>query len=243
MTCKKCNTRVPGGQRHCPNCGVAATHEPLPPSNGPVVLPDPDLSTAKAEVCEDDVIEPGDSSRALEADTGAEAAQVEDTGGVDLDEASQPLEPPPAPQPLAPPPVAAPSPLASSDAAGLRRLLANDPDLLEPGLEVYCDAEGTPLGAHYVSGVGEIDLLAVDALGRLVVVMISEQSEGEALVAEVLQRIGWVRKHVADASDPVRGIVLCEQAPEGLSYSATAVADTVQFKTWRVALRFDDLEI
>ncbi len=86
-------------------------------------------------------------------------------------------------------------------------------------------------------------LLATSEAGELVVVMISEEQDGEELIAEVLQRIGWVRKHVCDEENRVRGIVLCEQAPESLSYTAAAVADTVQFKTYRVALSFEDLEI
>jgi hypothetical protein len=133
--------------------------------------------------------------------------------------------------------------LQASDAASLRQLLAENPAALEPGLAVYRDADGTPLGAGYASGVGDIDLLASSDAGDLVVVMISEDQGGEELVAEVLQRIGWVRKHVSNGNDRVRGIVLCAEAPESLSYTAAAVADTVRFKTYRVALSFEDLEI
>ena len=77
------------------------------------------------------------------------------------------------------------------------------------------------------------------------VVLISEKggNEGEALVAEVLKRIGWVRKHLGQGKKKVRGVVLCDSAPEDLSYAAAAVSDTVRFKTYRVALAFDDLEV
>ena len=40
-----------------------------------------------------------------------------------------------------------------------------------------------------------------------------------------------------------RAIVLCEEAPESLSYAAAAVSDTVTFKTYRLALVFEDLEL
>ena len=40
-----------------------------------------------------------------------------------------------------------------------------------------------------------------------------------------------------------RGIVLCAEEPEDLSYTAAAVADTVCFKTYRLALDFNDIEI
>jgi hypothetical protein len=222
MNCKICNTRVPTDERSCPNCGVEAQAEKGYGSTGPTKLPAADLSTAK-NMDDDDLVELNDLTDEIPA--------------VEPREKTKPRA-----KPAASRKAPAARPLMASDAASLRRLLAQDPTALEPDLEVYCDDEGTPLGAGYTSGVGEIDLLATNAAGELVVVLISREQEGEELVAEVLQRIGWVRKHVSGGKRRVRGIVLCEQVPESLSYSATAVADTVQFKTYRVALSFEDLE-
>ncbi len=82
----------------------------------------------------------------------------------------------------------------SLDPAGLRNLLAGQPELLGEGLSILADEKGKPVGAAYPTGVGDIDLLARDASGDLVVVMVTERDQGEELVAEILQRIGWVRK-------------------------------------------------
>jgi hypothetical protein len=194
-------------------------------SSGSSKLPSADLSTARAEA-EDELVELNELS--------GELPKVEPAPRRSQQAAAL--------QTVTPKPRVA-KPLVAPDASGLRRMLAEDPSALEAGLAVYCDAEGTPLGAGYTSGVGEIDLLAKDPDGELVVVMISDEQQGEALVAEVLQRIGWVRKHVAAGKNRVRGIVLCEHAPEGLSYTAAAVADTVRFKSYRIALSFEDLEI
>jgi hypothetical protein len=74
--------------------------------------------------------------------------------------------------------------------------------------------------------------------------MIPEKSRGEDdLVADVLQRIGWLRKHLCDGRKQARAIVLVEEPPASLPYAAAAVADTVVFKTFRVALVFEDVEI
>ncbi len=135
------------------------------------------------------------------------------------------------------------TPFFAPDPAGLRTLLIEQPDALEPGLNLYCNDDGTPVGADYSTGVGDIDLLATDSEGGLVVVMISEKNQGDELIAEVLKRVGWIRKHLGEEDQRVRGIVLCEDPPENLSYTAAAVADTVSFKTYRVALTFEDLEI
>ncbi|MFQ5533085.1 MAG: hypothetical protein ACE5EP_04455, partial [Candidatus Methylomirabilales bacterium] len=129
------------------------------------------------------------------------------------------------------------------DPAGLRQLLWGQPELLEEGLSILADEKGRPVGARFTTGVGDIDLLARDRSGALVVVMVSAGDQGEELVAEVLQRIGWVRKHLGKGKQKVRGIVLMEEPPENLSYAAAAVADTVTFKTYRITLAFDDVEI
>ncbi len=230
MNCKGCNTRVPEGKKSCPHCGAEIKNPgSYSSSSRATVLPAPELSTARDDT--DDFVE--------------------------LEDAADEEPPKPAPRPKAkkspPPKKSAPkrapdpepaAPMVATDAESLRGILAEDPETLEAGLSVYTDAEGTPLGAGYASGVGDIDLLARSDEGELVVVMISDpDDEGETLVADVLQRIGWVRKHVATDQERVRGIVLCEQPPESLSYTAAAVADTVRFKTFRIALTFADLEL
>ena len=121
-------------------------------------------------------------------------------------------------------------------------MLAGKPGMLEPGLEIYRNERGTPLGAGYTSAVGEIDLLARDADGGLVVVMVAEPHQGADLISSALERIGWVRKHLGGEGKRVRGIVLVERPKDDIAYAASAVADTVTFKVFQVALTFDDLD-
>jgi hypothetical protein len=129
------------------------------------------------------------------------------------------------------------------DPPGLRRLLARQPELLEPGLSVFTDEKGKPVGTGYSTQVGEIDLLALDKSGAFVVIRVADREGGEDLVAETLQRIGWVRKHLGKGKQKARGIILVEQAPENLSYTAAGVAGTITFKAYRVAVTFEDVVI
>lgn len=220
MQCRACNTRLDSGARTCPNCGADAGPEAgWSRSSKPNPLPAPGLSRAKDEDLElelDDVTgeEPAVKPRAKNEDPPVQP-HAKKKGGQ--------------------------APLFAPDPAGLRALLAEQPDALESGLSLFQGEGGS--GAGYASGVGEIDLLARDRAGNLVVVMISEKGQGEELVAEVLQRVGWVRKHLGEGKRTVRGIVLCEEPPQNPSYTAAAVSDTISFKTYRIALTFDDLEI
>lgn len=220
MHCKLCNTRISPSERTCPNCGadvrgMSGSHPA--PRRSPSRLP-PSASN------------PGSRDPEIEIDdvSGRTARQLPDPAS---GSASGPASGSAA---TAPP----------MGTAGLRSLLAEQPELLEPGLRVYREESGTPVGVNYATGVGAIDLLATDGRGNLVAVVVSEKGRGEEdLVAEVLQRIGWLRRHLCDGRQQVRAIVLVEEPPASLPYAAAAVADTVSFKTFRVALVFEDVEI
>jgi hypothetical protein len=134
-------------------------------------------------------------------------------------------------------------------AAQIRAQLYDRPDCLEDGLSIYTDAKAEPVGINFATEVGTIDLLARDDAGGLVVVLIAkeplenETKSGKDLVSEALERVGWVRKHIAESQQEIRAIVLLDQVPDDISYSAAAVAATVSFKTYRMEISFSDVEV
>jgi RecB family endonuclease NucS len=246
MLCKVCNTRIARGRTNCPNCGSNSILEPVEPkSHENAALPQIDYSAIpKSESTEPD--------EAVELDVPAEVAEMKDeTIEVELDEpagvsgsgasTSEDENVPPDVLDLTETPEA--NGFVSPDPAAIRAALGEQPALLESGLSIYTSEKGTPLGVGYTSAVGEIDLLAWDAQGGLVVVMIADTEDGPELISGVLQRIGWVSKHLCGADQSVRGIVLLESMPEALTYAAAAVAETISFKTWRVALIFSDIDV
>ena len=231
MHCKLCNTRISPGDRTCPNCGadvrgMSGSHPaPAPRKVRAAILPLPGSGSAHES----------EREIPLEDLAGRSHSGLTSPGGAS---GSGRRSPAPA---LAP--AAAPSPTAMGPAS-LRALLADQPELLEPGLRVYRDESGAPAGVQFSTGVGAVDLLATDARGNLVAVIVAEKGRSEEeLVAEVLQRVGWLRKHLCAPQKQVRAIVLVEDPPASLPYSVAAVAETLCFKTFRVALVFEDIEI
>lgn len=140
----------------------------------------------------------------------------------------------------------APAPVRDSEAelgGGLRpqdvlAMLVEDPSLIEPGLEVYTE-DGEAIGVGYSTAVGDIDLLARDDAGAWVIILVVAPDRSKELVSELLQRIGWVRRHLGSSEEEVRGIVLLDELPDDLGYAAAAVSDTVEFKLYRFQLSFE----
>jgi hypothetical protein len=271
VNCKACNTRIPTGAGHCPHCGhgkrgggfidqspsssgsgsAASRPGPLSPST---LAPkkgrrsdDIDLDN-EVELSLEDAMGGGKpakrageangagKSRNKIADNASKSAKSKGSAAPPTKKTSRPVDDGERSGALG-------SAFVQLDAGQLRHLIAERPELLEAGLYVHEDEKGRPVGARFDTEVGEIDVLARGAEDEWVVVMIAADGAGPELVPDVLRRLGFVRKHLADSEAAVRGIVLVDQLDEDLGYAAMAVSDTVAFKTWRVALTFESLEL
>ena len=131
-----------------------------------------------------------------------------------------------------------PEPEVGVGPAQVRRVIVEQPALIEAGLEVYSE-DGEAVGAGYLTEVGEIDLLARDSAGGWVIVAIAEPDRGKEIVGDLLQRMGWVRRHLGESGEEVRGIVLLDSLPDDLGYAAAAVSDTVEFRLYQMALTLE----
>jgi RecB family endonuclease NucS len=126
---------------------------------------------------------------------------------------------------------------------GIRDLLIARPEMVEEGLCVHTGRDGGASGARFETSVGKIDLLARDAASGWVIVLVAESAEGKELVGDLLQLMGWVRKHLSAEGQEVRAIVLVDEVPEDLGYAAAAVSDTVEFKRYQVGLTVEKIDV
>jgi hypothetical protein len=122
----------------------------------------------------------------------------------------------------------------------LRSILSAQPGLLEPGLSLFQTACSA---VSYVTEVGVIDLLLSDSKGGLRVVSIPESPDINEALNTILPQIGWVVRNESGPNQNVSGIVLLPRLPASIDYAAAAVADRVSFRTYRMTLRFDLLEL
>lgn len=230
-TCKLCTTPLAEGELTCPNCGYLVDAD----SNVFLIQGD-ERGQGKQKHARPATVSPAGEVMTDSHVKDREEMEMEFGPEKNLDEEIEAvMEVQKKPESSAP--------VFTLGPTGLRELLAKQPEMLEPGLSVVADKGGKPVGAGFSSAVGLIDLLARDGNGALVVVMVGEPGQGEELVGETLQRIGWVRKNLGKGRQRVRGIILLEDVPKNLSYAAAAVAETVLLKTYRVGVTFQDVEV
>jgi hypothetical protein len=232
MYCESCHERLKSGTRRCPSCGHAAKGNPdlgsgsvrdAANSTAYSLPPAPKLVKEESKVAATKVKETKDQPRTTARKTSAEKAA------------------PPKPRNAPKPSSAEPSFDLSPD--GIRDLLIARPELIEEGLCLHTGGDGAASGARFETSVGKIDLLARDSSAGWVVVLIAEPGQGKELIGDLLQLMGWVRKHLSAEGQEVRAVVLVDTVPEDLGYAAAAVSDTVEFKVYRVGLTIEKIEV
>jgi hypothetical protein len=248
MNCTSCGTRVGSPEKYCPNCGRSvqgsanAGLTDLGGTGGKKLSP----SSAQMPSMRQGLRKPEASETASSKRPGAGSSGQASSRAKKKSARSRPSEPKPRSAPSA-------AVSTSSDPGvgpdEIRALIQDRPDCLEAGLSIYTDSKAEPVGLDYETDMGLVDLLARDEAGGLVLVLMGSRfdeglhAKGRDLVSNALERVGWIREHVAEPDQEVRAIVLLELIPEDLCYSAAAVAETVAFKTCRLEVSFTDVDV
>lgn len=96
----------------------------------------------------------------------------------------------------------------------LRDFLAKNLSIIEPGLQLYQE-EGIT-GVEFPAGGRFIDVLAVDAEKRLVVIELKVSRGYDRVVGQLLRYMAWIEKNHAEPGQRVRGIIVARGISEDL---------------------------
>jgi endonuclease len=118
----------------------------------------------------------------------------------------------------------------------LRNYLAKNLHLLERDLELYQDEEFS--GVEFPVGGRFIDILAVDAAGRYVVIELKVSRGYERAIGQLLRYMGWIKANLADGK-PVRGMIVASEITEDLKLAVSLVPD-VQLFRYELAMKFNE---
>jgi hypothetical protein len=103
----------------------------------------------------------------------------------------------------------------------LRDFLAKNLSIIEPGLQLYQD-EGIT-GVEFPAGGRFIDILAIDAAGRPVVIELKVSKGYDRVIGQLLRYMAWIEKNHADPGQEVRGIVAAREISDDLKLACSKV--------------------
>jgi endonuclease len=116
----------------------------------------------------------------------------------------------------------------------LRDFLATNLQLIEPGLKLYSE-EGVT-GVEFPAGGRFIDILAVDARERLVVIELKVSRGYDRVVGQLLRYMGWIEQNLAEVDTDVRGIIAAREISDDLKLACTKLRN-VDLVSWSLAKR------
>jgi endonuclease len=118
----------------------------------------------------------------------------------------------------------------------LRDFLAKHPSIIEPGLRLY-EEEGIT-GVEFPVGGRFVDVLAVDAANRLVVIELKVSRGYDRVVGQLLRYMAWVKQHQAEPEQGVRGIIIAREISKDLRLACSGIPNVELFEyELSVALR------
>jgi hypothetical protein len=110
----------------------------------------------------------------------------------------------------------------------LRDFLAKNPSVIEPGLQLYQD-EGIT-GIEFPVGGRFVDILAVDAAKRLVVIEIKVSRGYDRVVGQLLRYMTWIERHHAEPGQGVRGIIVGREISEDLKLACAHLPNVALYE-------------
>ncbi|HEX4211915.1 MAG TPA: endonuclease NucS domain-containing protein [Candidatus Dormibacteraeota bacterium] len=120
--------------------------------------------------------------------------------------------------------------------AHLRDYLASNLGLIEPGLSLYTDSNGTA-GIEYPTPIGRIDILAVDSNQNYLIIELKVSRGPDDVAAQLLRYRSWVKRHIAKGG-AVRGVIIAGHLSDRVRYALADVDGVTLYEyEMHIALR------
>lgn len=113
-------------------------------------------------------------------------------------------------------------------------------DRVFAGKYAYFQEDERGEGRQYPTDIGLIDILAREkATNAYVVIELKRDKSSDQAVGQTLRYMGWVKEHLCQAGEEVKGLIICQDADERLEY-ALSMTPNIIHKRYRVDFRLEE---
>lgn len=121
----------------------------------------------------------------------------------------------------------------------LQSYLAKNIHCIEEGLVLSKDEEGNVDGLEFPAGNRFIDLLALDKDNNYVVIELKVSKGYDRVVGQLLRYMSWIKKHHAEPTQKVRGIIIARHISEDLVLACSSL-ENVKLYEYELSLRLHE---
>jgi hypothetical protein len=98
-------------------------------------------------------------------------------------------------------------------------IVSNFQSIFKGKLSIHKDGDEV-VGQQYRTAIGPIDILAFETVSKsFVFIELKKGRPADQVVGQILRYMGWVKKHLCADDQSVKGLVICRDSDDKLSYA------------------------
>lgn len=115
-------------------------------------------------------------------------------------------------------------------------IVSNFDTIFKGKLKMYEDTDGND-GQQYATGIGPIDILAVEQKSNsFVVIELKKGRPSDSVIGQVLRYMGWVKQNLCTSGQAVKGLVICRDPDPKLTY-ALEMTNNIEVRYYSVSFK------
>jgi hypothetical protein len=109
-----------------------------------------------------------------------------------------------------------------------------------PSLVIYRNPDREEYGQQFPTDIGRIDILAYNPSEKTyVVIELKKGRESDVVVGQIARYMGWVKQHLCQSGESVKGMIICADSNDRMRYSALAVPN-LDVRHYQIDFRLRD---
>ncbi|MEE9378406.1 MAG: PDDEXK nuclease domain-containing protein [Candidatus Lokiarchaeia archaeon] len=124
-------------------------------------------------------------------------------------------------------------------------IVNNFNSIFSNSIQLWYDEEGNigqqyPIIDNEARNIGKIDILARNMEeNSYIVIELKKGRSSDKVVGQIMRYMGWVKEHLCDEGDSVKGIIICKDKDKKLEYALKAI-NNIELKFYQINFKLSN---